>query len=272
MPPVKAVARHVQSPPMASTIWDRAAALPAVVGERRPEVAALAGGLSTVAELFSFMRDAELRFRALRLRIEERTFTARGEQLIAIDAAIAHPGRARVLTSEPGRGTAGSYEVWLSDGEAVRTWSGVHRLATERPARPRVRGLGRDFPGSARVYEPLTALPAETLPELFVHPAGFCQNVLATGVCRVTGTDSVAGREVLVLVSEHPRAIERAADRPDFRIEIGVDRATGIISRLVETIGGEVTREAVVTALDVDASLPPGTFDLAIPADAHRIF
>lgn len=246
--------------------------LPAVVGERRAEVTVLAGGLPSVAALFTFMRDAELRFRTLRIRIEERTFTARGEQLIAIEAAVAHPGRARILTSEPARGTAGSYEVWLSDGETVRTWSGVHRLATERPARPRVRGLDRDFPGSARVYEPLTALPAETLPDLFVHPAGFCQNVLATGDCRITGTDSVAGREVVVLMAEHPRTIERAADRPDFRIEIAVDRATGVISRLVETIGGEVTREAVVTSLDVDTSLAPGTFELAIPADAHRIF
>lgn len=257
---------------MASTTWDRAAMLPAVVGERRAEVTVLAGGLPSVAALFTFMRDAELRFRTLRIRIEERTFTARGEQLIAIEAAVAHPGRARILTSEPARGTAGSYEVWLSDGETVRTWSGVHRLATERPARPRVRGLDRDFPGSARVYEPLTALPAETLPDLFVHPAGFCQNVLATGDCRITGTDSVAGREVVVLMAEHPRTIERAADRPDFRIEIAVDRATGVISRLVETIGGEVTREAVVTSLDVDTSLAPGTFELAIPADAHRIF
>jgi len=39
----------------------------------------------------------------------------------------------------------------------------------------------------------------ESLPELFVHPAGFCQNVLATGICRVTGTSDVAGRAAIVL-------------------------------------------------------------------------
>ena len=257
---------------MTTPTWDRAAALPAVAGERRPAVAALASDLPSAAALFEFMRDAELRFRTLRLRIEERTFTARGEALATVDTAIRHPGRARVLTGEPGRGTAGSYEVWLSDGATVRTWSGIHGLATGRPVRPRPRGLDRSFPGTARVYEPLTALPAETLPDLFVHPAGYCQNVLATGDCRIVGTDSVAGREAVVLTCAHPRAIERAADRPDFRIELAVDRATGIIARLIETIGGDVTREAVATALQPDVELAPGTFELTLPEGANRIF
>ena len=42
----------------------------------------------------------------------------------------------------------------------------------------------------------------ETLPDTFVHPAGLCQNVLATGHCEVTGTDVVAGREAIVLVKD----------------------------------------------------------------------
>ena len=55
-------------------LWDRAAALPARTdGRRLPEIVALATELPTVAELFDFMRDAELRFATLRLRIEERT-------------------------------------------------------------------------------------------------------------------------------------------------------------------------------------------------------
>ena len=50
-------------------------------GRRLPEVVSLGAVLPTVAELFDFMRDAELRFGTLRLRVEERARTARGEDL-----------------------------------------------------------------------------------------------------------------------------------------------------------------------------------------------
>ena len=239
---------------------------------RFPEVVALPPTLPTVAELFSFMRDAELRFQTLRMRIEERTFTARGEHLVAMDVAVRHPGQARVTTTEPGQGTAGNFELWIGDGSVIRTFSGVHRLGTSRPVRNRPRGLDRDFPGPARVYEPVTPLPLETLPELFVHPAGYCQNVLATGRTWISGTDQVAGREAIVLECDHPRAIEVTADRPDFHIQVAVDRMEGIITRLVETIGGEVTREAIVTALDPDGSLPPGAFDFEFPDGTTMLF
>ena len=71
--------------------------------------------------------------------------------------------------------------------------------------------------------------------------------MLATGRCTVTGTDLVAGREAILLECDHPRAIEVAADRPDFQISIAVDRQLGVILRLVETIGGRTTRDAEVT-------------------------
>jgi hypothetical protein len=55
-------------------LWDRAAALPARTdGSRLPQVGALPSDLPSLAELFDFMRDAELRFATLRMRIEERT-------------------------------------------------------------------------------------------------------------------------------------------------------------------------------------------------------
>src|SRR6185369_5498395 len=180
--------------------WDRAADLPMPVGRRpRPEVAALpADTPPTVAELFTFMRDAELRFDALRMRIEERTFGVGGEQLTVADVVLRHPRDARVTTTQPALGTTGSYEVWISDGEVVRTYSAAHRLGTERPVRRSVVGISgpesRDLPGPSRVYVPLTALPMETLPETFVHPAGYCQNVLSTGACRVVGADEIGGR------------------------------------------------------------------------------
>ena len=63
------------------------------------------------------------------------------------------------------------YELWISDGDIVRTYASVHGLGTQRPVRNRPRGLDDpDFPGPSRVYEPLTALPMETLPDTFVHP------------------------------------------------------------------------------------------------------
>jgi hypothetical protein len=235
--------------------------VPAASGRRTPAVVALPADLPSVAELFEFMRDAELRFETLLMRIEERTFAGRGEQVVAMDVAVRHPGHARVTTSEAGRGTAGNFELWISDGVTIQTYSGTHRLGTSRPTRNRPRGLDGDFPGSARVYEPVTPLPLETLPELFVHPAGYCQNVLATGRTWISGSDVVAGREAVILECDHPRTIERWADRPD-----------GIITRLVETIGADVTREAVVTALEPDAPLAPGTFDFQFPDGTTMLF
>jgi outer membrane lipoprotein-sorting protein len=257
---------------MSTRPWDRAALVPVDAAGRFPEIVALSAALPTVAELFTFMRDAELRFRTLRMRIEERTFTGRGETVVAMDVAIRHPGDARVTTTEPGRGTAGNFELWLGDGETVRTYSGTHRLGTSRPIRNRPRGLGEALPGPSRVYEPVTPLPLETLSELFVHPAGYCQNVLATGRTWISGTDLVRGREAVVVECSHPRAVERDADRPDFHLQLAVDRAEGIITRLVETIGGEVTREAVVTSLEPDAPLPPGTFDFEFPDGTTMLF
>ncbi|HEX5149710.1 MAG TPA: hypothetical protein VFW02_11550, partial [Candidatus Limnocylindrales bacterium] len=131
---------------------------------------------------------------------------------------------------------------------------------------------GRGIPGFAKVYEPLTPLPLETLAELFVHPAGYCQNTLATGRCWISGTDLVAGREAIVLECDHPRVIERVADRPDFHVQVAVDRLEGIITRLVETIGGDVTREAVVISLEPDASLAPGAFDFEFPDGTTMLF
>lgn len=254
-------------------LWDRAAALPVPGEGRQPELVALPAGLPDVASLFSFMRDAELRFATLRMRIEERTFTTDGEHLVGLDVVVRHPGWARVTTSEPARGTAGNYETWVSDGELVRTYSAPHRLGTERPVRHMVRGLrDRDLPGSSRVYEPVTPLPMETLPDTFVHPAGYCQNVLATGRCWISGTDVVIGREAIVVECDHPRTVELSADRPDFHIQVAADRADGTILRLVETIAGEVTRHAQVIAYDTDVGLPDGTFEFEFPAGTTMLY
>lgn len=255
-------------------LWDRAAALPVPVdGRRSPAVAALGAGLPTVAELFEFMRDTELRFATLRLRIVEHTTTSRGATATQTDVALRHPRDARVTTGKLDAPIGGAYEVWVSDGDLVRTYASAHRLGTQRPVRNRPRGLqDDDFPGASRVYQPVTALPAETLPDTFIHPAGYCQNVLATGLCAVSGTEVVGGREAILLECAHPRTIEIAADRPDFRIAIAVDRQLGVIVRLVESIGGTETRRAEVMELNPDAPLPPATFDFAFPTGTTMLY
>ncbi|MBA2382504.1 MAG: hypothetical protein H0V73_10385 [Chloroflexi bacterium] len=258
--------------------WDRAADLPMPVGRRpRPELVALpADELPSLADLFTFMRDAELRFDTLRMRIEERTFGVAGAQLAIVDVVLRHPSDARVTTSQPALGIAANFDLWLSDGEVVRTYSAPHRLGTERPVRRGVVGVSgpgsRDLPGPSRVYAPLTALPMETLPDAFVHPAGYCQNVLSTGDCRIVGPDEVGGREAIVVECDHPRTIEMSADRPDFRIRIAVDRADGVILRLVESIGGNVTRDARVTEYDPDGPLSPNAFDFTFPTGTTMLY
>jgi hypothetical protein len=187
--------------------------------------------------------------------------------------AIRHPGRARVVTTTPGPKAAGHHELWISDGEILRTYSAAHRLGTSRPVRNRLRGLHPNaFPGRATVYEPITALPMETLPELFVHPAGYCQNVLATGRTWISGTDRVAGREAIVVECDHPRAVETSVDRPDYHVQLSVDRVEGVVTRLVESVAGEVTRVAEVVHLDADAALPSTIFDFEFPEGTTLLY
>ena len=254
-------------------LWDRAG-LSVQTGDRRlPAIASLPATLPTVADLFDFMRDAELRFATLRMRILERTTSTRGEDAVQLDVLVRHVGDAKVTTSRPGRVLGRDYEVWISDGDLVRTFAAAHKLGTQRPMRNRPRGLDDpDFPGMSRVYEPVTALPMETLPDTFVHPAGYCQNVLATGRCTVTGSALVAGREAILLECDHPRTIEVSADRPDFHISIAVDRQLGVMVRLVETIGGETTRHAEVTDLGPDAPIPATMFDFAFPTGTTMLY
>jgi hypothetical protein len=266
--------RRLQSGAMETRSWDRASVARArSVTLPRAELPALPSGRPPrIEELFTFMRDAELRFSTLRMRIEERAGTTRGNHAVTTEVLLRHTGDARVTTTEGHRGTAGNYELWLSDGETVRTYSAQHKLGTRRPVRTRVRGLDRDFPSRSRIYEPITGLPMETLPDTFIHPAGYCQNVLATGQTWISGTDVVAGREVIVVECDHPRTVEMQADRPDFHVQVSVDRADGAILRLLESIGGDVTRDAIVTAYQPDAPLPPGIFDFEFPDGTTMLY
>jgi hypothetical protein len=254
--------------------WDRAAALVVPVdGRRLPEIVSLPAGLPTVGELFDFMRDAELRFATLRLRIEERAHTTGGEATTTMEVALRHPGHVKVTTTRAGRAGKADYEIWISDGDLVRTYASAHTLGTQRPIKIGPRGLhDRDFPGSSLVYEPVTALPTETLPDTFLHPAGLCQNVLATGRCTVIGSEVVSGREAVALQCDHPRTTEMIGDRPEFQISIAADRETGVILRLIESMGGVVTRHAEVIEIAPDAPLAPSTFQFVFPTGTTMLY
>ena len=82
----------------------------------------------------------------------------------------------------------------------------------------------------------------------------------------------MSGREAILLECDHPRTTELAGDRPDFHISIAVDRETGVILRLVETIGGTITRHAEVTELQPDAPLPPTAFDFVFPTGTTMLY
>ena len=69
-----------------------------------------------------------------------------------------------------------------------------------------------------------------------------------------------------------PRTVEVSADRPDHAIQVWFDRETGVITRLIETIGGQMTRDAIATVLDPDAALPPNAFAFTFPSDARMLF
>jgi hypothetical protein len=112
----------------------------------------------------------------------------------------------------------------------------------------------------------------ETLPDTFIHPGGYCQNVLATGRTWISGTETIGGRPAVTVECDHPRTTEVVADRPDFHIQIAVDRADGVILRLVETIGGGVTRRADAVEYSPDAPIPPAAFEFAFPADTTMLF
>ena len=184
-----------------------------------------------------------------------------------MDIVLRHPGEAR-RSRRPARRTRHGPNTRSGSPTArssARTRS-AHGLGTQRPVRNRPRGLTiPDLPGTATVYEPVTALPMETLPDLFVHPAGYCQNVLGDRRCWILGDRDRSGREAILIECDHPRAVERAVDRPDYHVEVAADRQDGVILRLVESVGGEVTRHAEARAPRARRRAPGEHLRLRLP-------
>lgn len=238
-----------------------------------PDRVAMPEDVPGIEELFAFAREAELRVSSLRMHIQERVITARGEDVISHEIQLRHPGRARVATKRSSEALTREYDVWLGDGETVRTYEASNRVASVRPRRKAVAGVDDpSLPGYARQREPLTPLPSGSLADAFIHPHGLFRNVLVTGPLAIVGTQSVAGREAIVVRAMHPRTAKVLVDRPDRSIDVGIGRESGFVLLLIERIGETVTRHAEVTQLDLDPTLFDVAFELKLPADVRMLY
>ncbi|MDP8905798.1 MAG: hypothetical protein M3N29_10940 [Chloroflexota bacterium] len=240
---------------------------------RPPAAATLPGRDVDLLTLFRFMAEAELRFQTLRMRIVDRRIGTTGESIETSEVWVRHPGHAKVVQGR-GDATARDFDVWVSNGETVETYTADNNVATQRRVPPVPVGTTDPaLPAFARLYLPVTPLPAETLADTFVHPHGFCRNVLATGATRKVGTAVLLGdREALVLRCDHPRVSHVLTDRPDHWLEVAVDYQTGLILLLAEHIGGRITRHGEVTSLALDEPIGDEAFRIHVSADTRTLY
>jgi hypothetical protein len=241
---------------------------------RAPSIVALEEDAPPLSELFGFMTEAELRFESLRMRVVDRTFATRGEHVETVEITLHHPGRAKVIGRRDGNGLSRDFDVWVSDGTNVTFYEARSNTASVRPLRDRVVGAtDPGLPAFARVYVPRTPLPMESIAEVFIHPHGYCRNVLVTGAVQLVGTTLLAGgRESFLLRSDHPRTSPVLTDRPDHWIEVGVDRMTGLILLLAEHIGDRITRHAEATDVELDPPIGDEVFRIHLSSDVKMLY
>lgn len=239
---------------------------------RAPEQPTLPFEQRELSDLFDFMAEAELRFETLRMRIVDRQNTSHGEEVVSHDVWLRHPGSAKVVSTR-GESVEGDYDVWVSDGTTVRTFNALGRTATQRrlPQAP-VGVFDPELPRHARIYQPQTALQAESVADTFVHPNGFCRNVLATGAVSRRGTAAIAEREAILLRCDHPRTSHVLLDRPDHWLEVGVDVQTGMLLLLAEHVGERITRHAQATSVRLDEVIPDSAFTVHVSAETRTIY
>ena len=237
------------------------------------ERATLGHDAPSLEELFLFAREAELRVQSLRMTIEDRLMTARGEEVVRYEILLRHPSQARVDTRRSEEPFSHDYDVWLSDGASAQVFKAASKSVSRRPLQPGVAGRDSvDLPLYSQQRASLTPLPSGTVADTFVHPHGLFRNVLVTGPLAITGTAMVGAREAIVVRADHPRSAKVLVDRPDHSIEVGIDRATGFLISLTERIGDQVTHHAEVTELQVDPILLDSAFELRLPDDVRKLY
>ncbi len=241
---------------------------------RAPEYPTLPVETTELRDLFEFMAEAELRFESLRMRIVDRQNTTHGEEVVTHDLWLRHPGFAKVISTRGDAATGGDYDVWVSDGAIVRTFNAAGNLATRRRLPQAPAGvLDPDLPPWSRIYQPATALQPETVADTFIHPHGFCRNVLSTGAVTRRGTAALAGgREAILLRCDHPRTSHVLLDRPDHWLEVGVDAQTGMLLLLAEHVGDQTTRHAEAMNVRLDEVIPDSAFVVHTSGDTRTIY
>lgn len=231
--------------------------------------------VAEVAPLFRFMRDAEQRFETLRMTIVDRRLSASGDLVERVNVWVRHPGASRVVVGRADGPARGGYHVWIVRDDTVTHYDADANVVRSRPRLSIPAGADSDdnLPAFGRVYRPRTALPAGSLADTFVHPHGFCRNVLASGDLSTAGiATSADGREMALVRCDHPRSATILVDRPDHWLLVGADRATGLILLLEEHVREELTRRAEVTALALDEPIGDEAFVLHASADVRRLY
>jgi len=239
-----------------------------------PQIVALPAKLPSLSELFTFMRDAELRFQSLRMQILDHTFAKGVDEATRVDVWLRHPGRSRVVAGIEDGPIRGSYHAWAIDGVVQQHYDAKANVVRTRPVLEPPVGLDRpDLPGFAQVYRPRTRLPIGSVADTFIHPHGLARNVLTTGRLSIDGVRGMTcGREAVVLRCDHPRSSKILVDRPDHWLEVGIDRTLGIILLLAEYLGDRPTRHAEVVSIEPDASVGDEALELHLGPDVRRLY
>jgi len=102
-----------------------------------------------------------------------------------VEVVLRH--RARRSDDDPRTAGPGKidYDIWISDGDLVRTYAAVHKLGHPAASRNRPRGLNdRDFPGSSSCTSRHRAAPWRPWPDNVHPPAGLCQTCFARAGAR----------------------------------------------------------------------------------------
>ena len=224
-------------------------------------------GLPSVAELFTFMRDAELRFATLRMRIVDRSRDARGDEATN---ARGQPSPSRPRQGHDERGRRG-------DRRRLRHLDLRRRPRPDLRGRPQARHAAADpqpparsrRPGPSRVRQGLRAghSPADrdAARTRSSTPAACARTSSRRVDARSPARSWPSGARRSRSSASIPVRPRSPRDRPDYRLYLTIDRATGVILRLIETIGGTTTRDAEVMVLDPDAALPPIGIRVRLP-------
>ena len=222
------------------------------------------------------MRDAELRFATLRMRIAERSRTARGEEVAHARRHPPPPGR-RQGHDEPGRP---GRRRRLRDLDLRRRHRPDLRRAptssgpSDRSATGRAVSTIADLPG----YSPgLRAghRPADGDAAGHVRPPGrpTARTCSPRAAARSPARPSSIGREAIMLDCEHPRTIELAADRPG--LPPGPDRRSRDRRHPAARSRRSAGRSAATprsSTSSPDAPLPPSAFDFVFPTGTTMLY